>query len=79
MNTRPIYMIANEIRQDWKKVHYSAKPYLEAMYGLNKITDKYGFDSADSIVRYFLINANTWKGEKAREIKSELKNMLKMA
>jgi len=29
------------------------------------------------IVRYFLSNATTWRGETARRIKAELKQMLK--
>ena len=39
--------------------------------------DKYGCDDADSIVIYFLANAQTWRGAKARAIKGELNAMLK--
>ena len=74
--TRPLYAIASEIRQDWKPVHPFAVPYLDAMSTLDKITDNYMFDSADSIVRYFLSNATTWRGEVARRVKAELKAML---
>lgn len=74
---RPIYEIAWEIRKDWAKVNYAAEPYLEAMMCLDKITDMYFFDTADSIVRYFLCNAGTWRGETAKRIKAELKDMLK--
>lgn len=74
---RPIYEIAQDIRKDWKKVNYAAKPYLEVMDGLDSITDTYICESADTIVRYFLCNANSWKGEVARKIKIELKEMLK--
>jgi hypothetical protein len=42
---------------------------------LNSIDDKYGYDSARSIVNYFLANAGTWRGEVARRIKKELKGM----
>lgn len=72
---RSISTIANEIRKEWKKVHYSAVPYLEAMYQLNSIDDKYGFDDAKSIILYFLGNAATFKGPKAKEIKAELKKI----
>ena len=75
--SRPLYKIAAEISRDWKPVNYAAKPYLEAMYDLDKITDKYGYDSGSSIVAYFLSNAQQWKGEKAKAIKDELKQMLK--
>lgn len=74
--TRPLYQIADEIRQDWKKVYFGAVPYLEAMRSLSSLSDNYGYDSADSIVRYFLSNATTWKGDTARRIKAELKAAL---
>jgi hypothetical protein len=45
------------------------------MATLNSIDDNYYFDSADSIVRYFLANASTWRGETAKRIKAELKAM----
>lgn len=75
--TRPIYEIAEEIRGDWKKPYFGAVPYLEAMDCLGPITDTYGWDSADSIVRYFLSNATTWRGDVARRVKAELKAMLR--
>ena len=70
---RPIYEIAKEIRSDWKNVWFGAKPYLDAMFALNAVSDNYGYDSGQSIVTYFLANAATWKGEVARRIKAELK------
>ena len=74
---RPLFVIAAEIRNDWKNVYFGAVPYLNAMYELNSINDMYGMDSADMIVRYFLSNATTWRGETARRVKSELKSLLK--
>jgi hypothetical protein len=75
---RPLYEIAREIMNDWgSKIYFGARPYINAMYSLNTINDKYGMDSADSIVRYFLSNASTWRGETAKRIKTELKAMLK--
>ena len=76
MQNRPLYTIAADIRSDWKKVNYAAVPYLDAMQQLNSIDDNFILDSARSIVRYFLSNATTWRGEKAREIKAELKSMI---
>lgn len=73
--TRPLYEIASEIRKDWQKVYFGAKPYLDAMSTLNKVTDNYFEDDAKSIVLYFLSNASTWKGENAKRIKKELKTM----
>ena len=75
---RPICEIAREIRKDWGvKVNFAARPYLEAMLSLYSIDDSYGWDSAKSIVLYFLSNAGTWKGETAKRIKKELKEMCK--
>jgi len=74
--TRPISTIAREIKSDWKKVYFGAVPYLDAMQSLNSIDDNYMYDTGKSVVRYFLANAGTWRGDKAREIKAELKAML---
>ena len=74
---RPLYTIASEISKDWQRVNYAAKPYLDAMKSLNTVDDKFYHDSAKSVVLYFLSNASTWKGEKAKAIKTELKGMLK--
>jgi len=65
--------IAGVIRADWKKVNYAAAPYLDAMSTLQSINDNYYADSGHSVVLYFLANANSWRGEVAREVKAELK------
>lgn len=74
---RELYIIAADIRKNWPKVYFGAVPYLDAMGSLSSIKDNYGLDSAESVVQYFLANANTWRGEDARRIKAELKGMLK--
>jgi hypothetical protein len=74
---RPLYEIAREIENDWKRPYFGAVPYLEAMGYLNSIEDNFIDDSAESVVLYFLANANTWRGEAARRIKAELKAMTK--
>lgn len=76
-SSRSLSDIAREIRRDWKDVNFAAKPYLDAMGSLDKMTDSYGMDTAHSIVAYFLVNAARWKGDKAKEIKKELNKMLK--
>ena len=73
---RPLYVIANDIRNDWKKVNYAAKPYLDALAVLDGPDDTYGADSAAYIIRYFLANAQSWRGEAARRIKLELKSLV---
>jgi len=75
--TRSLSEIASEIYRDWKPVSPYAKPYLKAMQTLDSINDNYLMDSGRSIVAYFLSNASSWKGDKAREIKRELNAMLK--
>lgn len=73
--TRSLSTIASEIRRDWTKVNFAAKPYLSAMAGLDSINDSYGYDSARSVVLYFLSNASSWRGDNAKRIKAELKAM----
>lgn len=75
--TRSISSIAAEIRRDWAKPYFGAVPYLDAMRHLSDITDRYYYDDGSSVVRYFLANANTWKGDTARRVKAELKALLK--
>jgi hypothetical protein len=80
---RSLSVIASEIRQNWKKsisgtdLNYAARPYLDAMSSLDKITDSYGCDSGKMMVAYFLSNASSYRGETAKRIKKELNAMLK--
>ena len=74
---RSIKTITEEIVKDWTKPYFGAVPYINAMKKLDKITDNFYQDSADSIVRYFLANAKTWRGETAKRIKIELNNLIK--
>jgi hypothetical protein len=76
---RPLYEIAREIRRDWVKPNYAAKPYLDAMRDLDQVSDNYGYDTGCSIVSYFLSNASTWRGPVAKQVKAELKAILKGA
>jgi hypothetical protein len=80
---RSLNTIANEIYNDWRKevsgtvLSPHAKPYLEAMYSLDKITDRYICEDGKTQVIYFLSNASTWRGPVAKRIKAELNAMLK--
>jgi len=69
--------IAKLIREDWKNVHYTAKPYLSAMETLDSINDHFFEDSARRIVCCFLGNARSWHGETARAVKQKLNELLK--
>lgn len=73
---RPLSTIAREIRREWKNVYFGAEPYLKAMAELTDAESHFGADSGGDIVRYFLSNATSWRGEAARRIKKELKDML---
>lgn len=73
---RSIKEIASEIETDWGKVNFAAQPYLDAMHSLDSVSDSYGLDSGQSVVAYFLANAGTWRGDRARALKAELKAML---
>ena len=81
--SRPIYEIAREVTADIHVGNWSlnaanyALPYLAAMKDLDKVTDDYMQDSGKSVVLYFLSNASTWRGETARRIKAELKDLAK--
>jgi len=75
--SRPINEIAQEIVNDWgAKTYFGAKPYLSAMLSLRKADDMYGYDTAHSIICYFLGNAGTYRGETAKRVKAELKQMV---
>lgn len=74
---RPLYDIAADIEANWPKVNYAAEPYLVALHQLALITDRYYSDTADDIVRRFVGNAGSWRGEHARRIKAELRDLLR--
>jgi hypothetical protein len=69
--------IAREIRQNWKRVNFAAEPYLDALTTLNTVNDNYFEDTGRSVVAYFLANAGGWRGEVAKRIKAELREMTK--
>jgi hypothetical protein len=78
-NLKPLTLsqIAKLIMRDWGAVNYAAKPYLQAMNELKDVNDKFGYDSGASVVRYFLSNASSYRGDLARAIKTELRLRVK--
>jgi hypothetical protein len=72
---RELREIADEILLDWLAPYFGARPYIEAMRHLDAITSTYGAESGERVVRGFLVNAATWRGETARQVKAELKRM----
>jgi len=77
MTRKNIREIALDISKDWTNISPTAKPYLDAMLQMDRMNDGYYLDSGRSIIAYFLSNATTWRGEKAREIKKELNKLIK--
>lgn len=73
---RPLYDVAEDIRAHWPKVSPAAAPYLDAMGRLLSMADQFYLDPAWEIVSRFLGNAAGWRGEHARRIKAELREML---
>jgi hypothetical protein len=74
---RSISSIARDIKRVWVKPYFGAKPYLDAMLSLNTINDTYIYDDAKTVIMYFLANASTFRGNDARVLKAELKELLK--
>lgn len=75
-----ISQLASLIKASWVKPYFGAVPYLDAMltmHGVDPKKQKYILDSGESIVMYFLANAQTWRGETARAVKKELNRRLK--
>ena len=71
--------IASEVLETWRHNHVDhprARPHVEAMLSLNRVTENYGPDTGRSVVLYFLTNAQAWRGPTARRIKSELRQIL---
>jgi len=59
---RSLDTIARDIKRDWIKPYFGAVPYLNAMHSLQSISDKYHYDNAESVVRYFLIQCHNMEG-----------------
>lgn len=74
---RPIKEIAKDIQKAWKNPSPYALAYLNPMLTLNSIEDNYFLDDAERIVLCFLEEAKTFRGEEARKLKQELKDLLK--
>lgn len=74
---RPIYQIAEEINREWTPPYFGAVPYIKALMAVQTVHDRYGQDPVSDLIRYFLSNATTWRGDVARRIKAELKTILK--
>lgn len=70
--------IAKDIKSTWLNVYFGAVPYLEALLTLDTSDAQalYGIEKAGDIARYFLANAQTFRGADAKRLKTELKFMI---
>lgn len=75
---RTFKRIAQDIKSTWLNVYFGAIPYLEALLELDTSdpNERYLFDTAGDIARYFLANAQTFRGADARRLKAELKELI---
>lgn len=75
---RTFQQIARDIKSTWMNVYFGAVPYLEALLTLDTTDPEalYGIETAGHITRYFLANAQTFRGADAKRLKAELKSML---
>lgn len=79
-DVRSLSVIFSEVRSDWAKANdenHPAGAYAVPLSSLDSLDDSYGADNARGLVRYFLANAGGWRGETAKRVKAELKNMVK--
>ncbi len=72
-----IHEIADIISATWHNVSPYASLYLTAMHYLETVHEFYGVDSGETVVAYFLENAQTYQGAIARLVKAELKRRIK--
>lgn len=71
--------VAREIRAKWPKPYFGAVPYLDVLEQVDS-SDKntiYMVERVRDLVAYLLCNMNTFRGEDARRLKAELKEMIK--
>lgn len=80
---RKLYEIGNEIANQihdgkWSRgASAAARPYLAVLCTLDDVNSLYGAENGKSMVLYFLVNTQSWRGATARRIKAELKELVK--
>lgn len=81
MTHRPLYEYAQDIVSDYmdqgKSVYFAAAPYVNAMRYMDQVTDSYGAESGRTIVLTALSNLGSWRGPVARQVKAELRAIVK--
>lgn len=84
---RTVSRVAGEILSLWSRPDPGALPYLEAMLSMDyssfthpdspTLERMYGAEPSRDVVARFLANASTFRGEDARRIKGELREILR--
>lgn len=76
---RTFQQIARDVKSTWMNVYFGAVPYLEALLTLDTTDPEalYGIEMAGDITRYFLANAQTFRGADAKMLKQELTDLIK--
>jgi hypothetical protein len=79
IQNKTLSQLSSIVYQDWKKVNFAAAPYLSAfsMFHTLDLGEQVGYDSAKSVVLYFLSNSGSWRGDTAKIVKTELKRRLR--
>lgn len=74
---RTLREITLEIASDWNVINNAgARDALECMKQMRKVTEPYAADpNGYSVIGIFLTNSVGWRGEVARRIKKELREM----
>lgn len=74
-NTPTPAEIVRTIRADWRNPYFGAVPYLDALEGLTTWDCTVEFEHARALAPYLLNNLRTWKGEVARTVKAQLREV----
>ena len=87
--SRPLNRVAAEIDVAFKDIKRNqnptpgyvthCRPYIDAMLSMKSFRDFYGIDTGDDIGKRFLANAQSWRGDTARRLKAEIKQLLEEA
>jgi hypothetical protein len=72
---RRLHEIAEESVLNWPELYLDAVPSIHAMRRIEKTTDRCGMGDGEGLVRYCRVNARTWRGEVAKRVKAELREI----
>jgi hypothetical protein len=67
------------IRRFWPKPYFGAAPYIDALCDCPAGADmntRIGLEEPSSVLRYFLVNAQHWRGPYAKAAKDLIKKLL---